>query len=247
LITIAHVSDTHLDGGDRAHERTARVLDLLAQVASEIDVVLITGDIADHGLPPEYAEARELLAKVDLPVPVLKLPGNHDVRSPFASGLLDREPSDAEINELVTVGGYDFLLCDSSIPGQDDGRLSDQTIDWLEQALAGADRPALVCFHHPPVILHTPHIDRLRQFDEERLAAVVRRHPRVVGLLCGHAHMAAVSTFAGVPLCVGPGVVSTLRLPFEPSPAIDLDLPPGLAFHIVDDDGRLVTHFRVVT
>jgi hypothetical protein len=34
-------------------------------------------------------------------------------------------------------------------------------------------------------------------------------------------------------------------LPWEGAGAVDESLPPGLAFHILDDD-RLTTHYRVV-
>ena len=59
------------------------------------------------------------------------------------------------------------------------------------------------------------------------------------------AHPAA-STFAGLPLLVAPGVVSTLRLPWEGRGDIDEDLPPAVAFHVLDDHGRLTTHYRLV-
>jgi Icc protein len=109
-----------------------------------------------------------------------------------------------------------------------------------------ADLPAFVCFHHPPVVLGIPYVDGIRQFGAERLAAVVARHPNVVALLCGHAHTPAAGTFAGRPLLVAPGVVSTVLLPFESDAIVDLGLPPMLAFHILDQDGRLTTHYRAV-
>jgi hypothetical protein len=35
-------------------------------------------------------------------------------------------------------------------------------------------------------------------------------------------------------------------MPWEGDQAADLEQPPGLAFHVLDDDGRLTTHYRVV-
>jgi 3',5'-cyclic-AMP phosphodiesterase len=75
---------------------------------------------------------------------------------------------------------------------------------------------------------------------------VLDRHPRVVAVLCGHAHTAAASTFAGRPLLVAPGVVSTLRLPWENADTMDRTMPPALAFHILDEAGRLTTHYRML-
>jgi len=243
MIVIAQISDLHLDGGERATARAKQVLASLGELADRLDVLLVSGDIADHGEPAEYALARQLL---DLPCPVLVLPGNHDDRAAFAAGLLDAEPSVLELNRSVRIAGADFLLCDSTVPGEDYGRLSEPTLDWLDGALAAGedDVPAFVCFHHPPVDLHVPFVDRIRQFGAERLAEIIGWHPRVVAVLCGHAHTAAVSRFADRPLLVAPGVVSTVRLPIESGPTIDLDLPPAMAFHLLGDDGRLVTHYR---
>lgn len=86
----------------------------------------------------------------------------------------------------------------------------------------------------------------IRQFGGKPPAALVERHPQVVAVLCGHAHTAAVTTFAGRPLLVAPGVVSTLRPPGEGGGVADYDAPPGAAFHVLDDEGRLATRYRPV-
>jgi hypothetical protein len=74
---------------------------------------------------------------------------------------------------------------------------------------------------------------------------VLDRHPGTVAVLCGHAHTAAATTFAGRPCHVAPGVVSTLRLPAERAGDLDYTLPPAVALHVLDG-GRLTTHYRVV-
>lgn len=244
MVVIAHVSDIHIDADERSVKRTARVFRYLAELPTPVDVVLVTGDIADHGAEAEYDRVRGL---IDLPVPVLLCPGNHDAREPFRKVLLGEPPSGTPINRVRRVGGVLFAMCDSSVPGEDRGLLADETLDWLDaQLAAAADLPAFVCFHHPPVVLGIPYVDRIRQFEVERLAEVVERHPNVVALLCGHAHTPAANTFAGRPLLVAPGVVSTVLLPFESDDIVDLDLPPMLALHILDEDRRLSTHYRVV-
>lgn len=246
-LVVAHVSDTHLDGGERNAERAARVMTYLNELPGPVDAVVVTGDIADHGLAPEYEQARKLLTS---PLPLFTCPGNHDVRAAYREVLLGDEPADGPVNRLYEVAGAAFALCDSSIPGRADGFLTDETLDWLDAALATSSRtsgtPVFVAFHHPPVTLHSPFIDAIRQHGEQRLAAVVAGHPDVVAVLCGHAHTGAASTFAGRPLLVAPGVVSTLRLPWEGGADLDYDLPPAIAFHVVDEDWRLTTHYRVV-
>jgi 3',5'-cyclic AMP phosphodiesterase CpdA len=239
-VTIAHLSDTHIDADERSAERAGRVLRYLASLQVPVDVVVVTGDVADHGLAAEYERIRGL---VNLPMPVLFCPGNHDVREPFRASLLGGAP----VNQVHRVAGALFAMCDSSVPGRDDGLIAGETLDWLDAELAdAADLPAFVCLHHPPVPVGVPYVDRIRLLDAPLLAEVVGRHENVVALLCGHAHTPAASTFAGRPLIVAPGVVSTFRLPFEGGTVVDLELPPMLALHLLDDERRLTTHYRVV-
>jgi len=249
VIVIAHLSDIHIDGGQRSIERTRAVMDYLEDLPYDLDAVLVTGDIADHALPAEYEQARRLL---DSRHPVLICPGNHDERAAFRQHLLGQPGSAAPINQVRSAPNFVVALCDSSVPGKDEGFLEDKTLAWLEDVLArvAAEVPVLVGFHHPPTPLHVPFVDGIRQFGAERLAALADRHPNLAAFLCGHAHTSAATTFAGRPLLVAPGVVSILRLPWEhhahPRDYVHLNRPPALAFHVLDDEGRLTTHYRCV-
>lgn len=245
MIVLAHVSDFHIGGAEPNTERATRVMAYLNDLRRPVDAILVTGDIADHGAPAEYEIARRLLTSTH---PVLTCPGNHDARQAYRSVLLDDEGGDAPINRAHRIAGAVFALCDSSIPGRDDGLLDDETISWLTDVLhsTSADTPIFICFHHPPLALHNPFIDKIRQGGEQRLAALITAHPQVVAVLCGHAHTAAATTFAGRPLLVAPGVASTLKLPWEHGADLDYQLPPAIAFHVLDDEARLTTHYRVV-
>ncbi|MGW7450190.1 metallophosphoesterase [Streptomyces sp. NPDC054787] len=253
MIVIAHLSDIHLDGGRRAADRTRIVMEYLDALPYDLDAVLVSGDIADHAAPHEYEEAAMLLRSRH---PLVVCPGNHDERAAFRQGLLG-EPGEgaaavAPVDQVVRGDGFVLAVCDSSVPGAHHGRLEESTLAWLDGVLTDTprDTAVLVAFHHPPVALQTPYVDEIRQFGEERLAELAERHPHLTAFLCGHAHTAAATTFAGRPVLVAPGVVSTLRLPWESpsgaSPHVHLDEPPAVAFHVLGDDGRLTTHYRVV-
>ena len=62
--------------------------------------MLLTGDIANSGDPPEHALAAELMAP--LPMPIHVVAGNHD--------LLGERPQFA-----VEAGGLRLVVCDTSI------------------------------------------------------------------------------------------------------------------------------------
>lgn len=245
MIVFAHISDTHFDGGERALGRVRRVMAYLRPLP--LDAILVTGDIAHHGAAHEYEQAR---AELTADVPVLILPGNHDDRAQFRKVILGQDGA-ATINQARTIGGALFAMCDSTIPGRDDGLLAPPTMAWLREQLTRTDGPVLVCLHHPPVPLHNQLIDQLRLSEADRLAQLIEEFPDVVAVLCGHAHTSAASTFAGRPVLVAPGVTSTLRLPWTTREeltlhnTIDLDDPPAVAFHVLDDDRRLTTHYRL--
>jgi 3',5'-cyclic-AMP phosphodiesterase len=249
---IAHLSDLHLDGGQRAEDRVAAVLRYLDALAKPVGAVVVTGDIADHGTAEEYARAAALLK---YPAPVLVCPGNHDVRAAFRTGLLNLLASDGPIDLAQEIDGVLFAMCDSTIPGRGAGFLADETVAWLDGVLSGGDGPAFVAFHHPPVEVGVPLVDAIRQSGEDRLAAVLKRHPRVKALLAGHVHTGASTTFAGVPLRIAPGVVSGSLLPIEPGAdrgwaaggPVEFDRPPSLLLHVLHDDGRVTSHHRTVS
>ncbi|MFE2626428.1 metallophosphoesterase [Streptomyces sp. NPDC001651] len=244
-VLLAQISDLHLDGSERATERAARVMEHLRNLPRPVDALLVTGDIADHGAEAEYEEAARLLTA---PFPVLTCPGNHDVRPAYRKALLGEAPDDGPINRVHHIAGTAVLMCDSIIPGRDEGRLDAETLGWIDAQLTAlpTGTPALVAFHQPPVALHHPLPDSGRLEQPEQLAALLEAHPQVAAVLTGHAHTAAASTFASRPLIVGPAITWTLRMPWEGDQAADRDQPPALAFHVLDDDRRLTTHYRVV-
>ncbi len=244
-LLLAQISDLHLDGTERATRRARLVMDYLRALPRPVDALLVTGDIADHGAESEYEEAAELLTA---PFPVLTCPGNHDARPAYRKALLGRPTGSGPVNEVHHLGGTAVLMCDTTVPGRDEGRLDPETLAWLRATLGGLtpDTPALIAFHQPPVVLHHPLPDCCRMESTAELAALLDDHPQVAAVLTGHAHTAAASTFAGRPLIVGPAVTWTLRMPWEGERPDDREQPPGLAFHLLDDDRRLTTHFRVV-
>ncbi|NDK88589.1 metallophosphoesterase [Gordonia desulfuricans] len=243
MFVVAHISDLHFNGTRFNRARIESALNYVNARADGINALLITGDIADEGSPSEYREAHRV---IDSPLPTLITVGNHDTREGFREFVLG-EPGSAPVNSARLIDGVLFLVVDSSIPGRNDGFIDDDTLTWMSAQItaAGPDTRVLVAFHHPPVVIQMTFMDTIRQTGEERLAELVDRHPNIVGFLCGHAHSACVTRFAGRPLCVAPGVASTLNLPFEGQDIVNRGQPPGVAFHMLDGD-RLITHFRSV-
>lgn len=249
MLTIAHLTDTHFGVHDTATERVRAVLAHVAAMSPPVDVVLVTGDVADHGTEEEYAEACEVLGGWAGPAPLLMCPGNHDVREPYAR-ILRGTPGVTRCDEVHDVAGSRFVMLDSLVaapPGEriDHGHLAHESLALLDEALA-AGHPTYLCLHHPPVPVHVALMDPIRLDNADALAGVLGRHDNLVATLVGHAHTACATTYAGRPMLVGGGIASTVTLDAEDLPFITADLPPLLAVHLVDDDRRVVTHWRAV-
>ena len=242
---LAHISDLHLDGSPRARERTTRTLQYLSALSQRPDALLVTGDIADNHTAQQYREAALLL---DLPFPVLTCPGNHDDRAAFRQHLLHQEPTTTPLNQVHDVAGTTVLVCDSTLPDHDGGHLDPQTLVWINHTLEElpSNTPALLAFHHPPVRVHHPLADSIGLNNAEDLAGLLHAHPQVAGILVGHAHTGGATTFAGRPLLLAPAVIRTATMPWDSERTAAMDQPPGVAFHLIDQDHRLTTHFRAV-
>lgn len=245
MVLLAQISDLHFDGTPGPAARVARVLDYLKALPTQVDAVLVTGDIADTGSPAEYEQAAQVLTG---PFPIFMLPGNHDDRAEYRKGLLNEPASAGPINSAHMVGGAAVLMCDSCVPGESEGRLDAETLGWAARTLDGlpAGTPVLLALHHPPVALYHPMLDAIRLQEPQELADLLAGRPEVVAVLTGHAHTAAASMFAGRPILVAPGVYWTLQLPWEGDQVVDRPQPPAIAFHVLDEQHRLTTHFRAV-
>ncbi|ASU84148.1 hypothetical protein CDO52_16340 [Nocardiopsis gilva YIM 90087] len=256
MFVIAHVSDPHIDTTERSRRRFGRVLDHLTALTRPVDAILLSGDVADHGAAEEYALVAKLLGQS---APVLICPGNHDDRDALReSALLPRsalafpDQPGAPLHQVRQVGDMLFVLLDVTVPGEPHGELRADGVTWLRARLASAPAgsPVFIALHHPPATLGHPGIDDMGLRDGAPLATVIEEFPDVVAVLTGHAHTAVSTTFAGRPQVGAPGINSTLRLPWEAGDGgtgrTDHSAPPGLAFHLLDGDRRLITHFRTL-
>jgi 3',5'-cyclic AMP phosphodiesterase CpdA len=244
MLVMAHVSDTHFGNEVRdPSDRCAAVMDHLLALDPRPDVLVLSGDVADHGRAEEYAAARAWLD--GWPGPLAVCPGNHDVREAFTEGL------GVAARSVVEAAGHRLVLLDSlvdAVDGRrvDEGRLGEEQLDWLDARLAESAAPAIVVLHHPPLTIGVGLMDPIRLLDGDDLERVIGRHPQVVAVLVGHAHTMAATSYAGRPLLIGGGVVSTVPLDAEPLPVVWYDAPPSLALHLVDDGGRVTSHWRAL-
>ncbi|MGW1343765.1 metallophosphoesterase family protein [Kribbella sp. NPDC002412] len=191
-LTVLHLSDPHLTADPGSSERLRQVLDLPA--SRRPDAVVVTGDIADHGLPEEYDV---FAAAMTGQPPWLAVPGNHDDPETLRKVLGQDECPVLDVGPVRVIG------LDVIVPGEDHGFLRPETADLVVAAAAGAERVVLA-FHQPPVPIGHAYADTMPLTNPDALVELTRRVPPVVAILCGHVHTAVASSLDGIPVLGAP-------------------------------------------
>lgn len=250
---IAHLSDPHLCPEGQLYQSvldtTPRFAEAVEQAATfSPDLLILSGDLTEHGDAESYARARDLLA--GFPAPILAIPGNHDDRERFRTGLsglpnLIPLPTSGPLHSAAD-GPVRVIGFDVTVPGDHHGLVTPDHAAWLDATLSAApDRPTLVMMHQPPYATGISFIDEFRCFGEDLLAEVLSRHPQVIRLLAGHVHRFMLASFAGRPALTAPAIATSLALRLDPGaePASFTEPAAFLLHHW--RDGQLVSHLQV--
>ncbi|HML10303.1 MAG TPA: phosphodiesterase [Stellaceae bacterium] len=211
------------------------------------DVIVVTGDLTDHGAPEEYANLRAILDAARMPVFVI--PGNHDSRDALRAAFAEDGylPADGFLHYAVEGFPLRIIALDTHIPGSHDGMLCVEGLQWLDRTLAAApNQPTLVMMHHPPFPTGIEHMDRHALLNPADFAEIVRRHPQIERILCGHLHRTIDHRFAGTVAGTCPSTAHQLVLDTTPgAPAEFCFEPPGYQLHFWREGVGLVSHTAV--
>lgn len=247
---IVQISDPHHTGEPEPAGALAAAVAAIGRLEPAPDAVLLTGDIANSADPAEYAQVRELLAP--LAMPVHPLPGNHDDRDALREAFADHAQLAATsgfVQYAVSAGDVRLVLCDTTEPGEEGGRLDEERLAWLEAELGREpDTPTLLAMHHPPILTGMPVFDAigLPPGDRERLAEIVGAAAQVRLLVTGHVHRAIAGTLAGRPVFVCPSVHLQAKLDLRPQGELALfPAPPAFGVHLLAE-GDAVSHVEPV-
>ena len=243
MITLLHLTDTHLYAAPGRALRGVDTADSLAAVVAAVRrdrawppaAVLATGDLAEDESEAAYRRLRSLLAPLDRPV--YCLPGNHD--DPRAMhAVLNAAPF--SMQREVVIDDWRVLMLDSLIPGSAAGRLGEDELRELDALLArDTGRHVLVCVHHHPVPMGSLWLDRHLLADAAALFAALDTHPRVRGVVWGHVHRPWDSTRGALRLLATPSTCGQFR-PGSERFATD-DRPPAWRWLHLHADGSLDT------
>ncbi len=193
---IIQITDTHLmpsgiavNGVDPEKQLRAAVGDILARHA-DTDLLVITGDLCNHGDSQAYDLLRDILAPV--PFKTRLLLGNHDRRPQFVAAFPDH-PCDENgyIQSFIDTDHGRLLFLDSHEADVIGGIYGEDRLKWLDQALEGAsDLPVTIFIHHPPFDAGIAHFEHIGMHDDGAVMRRLKTHPGGVRhIVFGHIHV----------------------------------------------------------
>jgi 3',5'-cyclic AMP phosphodiesterase CpdA len=250
---ICQLTDLHVRPKGVAANRVSETNMLTEQACRVVagfsprpDVVLITGDLTESGMPAEYANLAAILQRT-LSMPVYVIPGNHDRRDNFRHCLahLPHVTSDPQFVQYA-VEDYPvrLVMLDTVVPGASHGEFSAAQLEWLDRTLAAQpSKPTLLGMHHPPFVTGIPHMDRIALRNPDAFRAVIARHRQVGRIVCGHHHRPIFGQCAQAIVSIAPSVAHQVELTFDRAdPGAFNFEPPAFHFHVWEANNGFVSH-----
>lgn len=238
-IRILQVTDSHL--GEKPDERLTGVsteqsfcdvLDLIAAKETDFDLVLLTGDVANHGTESAYLRAINYLDQLNKPW--LWLPGNHDLPK-----LMNTVGEQYCWLRGVNTRHWQCHLLNSHIPGEVGGELATSEIERLRKAVSNTDKFHIAFVHHQPLPVGCDWIDTQKITNGSELINTLIDAPSAQALVWGHVHQHIDRSLGGLRLLATPSTC----IQFAPNSAgfaLD-DAMPGYRWIELHDDGSITS------
>lgn len=259
-VLIAQMTDIHVGfAPDEKPEelnltRFRATLARLIEGPNRPDMLVLSGDITDHGDAESFAKTAELLEAC--PFPIVPMVGNHDSREGLLGAFPQVVPAEGGFLHYVVEAplGLRIICLDTLEDGRHGGAFCEARTQWLAARLAEApETPTLIFMHHPPVVAGIDWMDPAPEEDWiTRLRTVLEGQSQVLAIHCGHLHRQITTRFAGIPLGVTPSVAPLVAMDLNP---IDQNVPdnrelittepPTYALHRWDGTS-LVSHYERV-
>ncbi len=206
--------------------------------------VIITGDLAHHGAPAEYARLRAVLH--DIPLPVSLMIGNHDKRAAFRAAFPET-PVDENgfVQSFVDFDGRRLIFLDTvdgTAAAEHSGYLCPDRLRWLADALTTAPaRRAILFMHHPPITTGFAAMDRIGLRNRAGLCAFLRAHPQVEQIIAGHVHRTISGAAGGIPTAIFKSPCHQMPMVLAADDEhLSVDEPGAYGLLLLTDEGVIV-------
>ena len=244
VVELVQLTDCHLfkdDAGKLLGLQTSfslnAVLDDIATLPAQ-DLLLATGDLSQDGTPESYRRLRDGVNRFAMPA--FWIPGNHDEPALMTAELVGGNWSAAK---RILVGNWQLILLDSMVPRRVYGKLKDDQLALVEQALKEyPNHHALVVLHHHPVPVDCFWLDTIGLNNPEPLLAMLQAHKAKAAILWGHIHQAFDREQDGIRLLATPSTCVQFK-PYSEDFQADTE-SPGYRLLRLHKNGDIDTEVR---
>ena len=240
-IEFIQITDAHVEDEGSSHWQIDTYQSCRAVLATAlarhplIRFVISTGDMVDKPGPVAYQRFANLFSAC--PVPVYRIPGNHDDLD-MVERYLSAPPF--RTDKHVELSGWRLLLLNSQGSDDHSGELSGEEIERLRRALADSPDKVMILLHHHPVPIQSSWMDAMGLKRPGEFLKLMRSEAhRVKAVAFGHVHQDFETLDQGIRYLGSPSTC----LQFEPgcdrfTPST---LPPGYRWFRLETGGEIET------
>ena len=224
MTLIAHISDLHISDSTFDEE-------IFINAVTEInnlqpDMVILTGDITEHGYYKEFQQATRYLEMFE--APLFAVPGNHDARN---LGYQTFEELIGEKSWKLTMDdNFTVIGLDSSIPDENRGHIGTPQHMWLDHQLDECvinENFSIIVLHHHVVPIPQTGRERNVLSDAGDILKTLTTH-EVDLVLSGHKHVPNIWKINDT-VIVNAGSISSTKLRGK-------NMNSYIIYNISDDD-----------
>ncbi len=195
-LRFAFLTDIHVQPGAESSEQLKMLVEEVN--ASDLDMVMISGDLSNRGSDEELANVKSILDQLSIPYHIL--PGNHETNWSESAG---RTFLELWGDDKFMFRKGDFLLAGLNtgpFMRMGDGHVKQEDIRWLERELAKQNHPDLQ-------LLFFAHYPLAEGLDQWFLITDILNEHGAIAAFCGHGHNLKLNNFDGIPGIMGRSLV----------------------------------------
>jgi 3',5'-cyclic AMP phosphodiesterase CpdA len=145
------------------------------------DMIVITGDLSNEGLLPEFEMAKEKLSALECKNMII-CSGNHDYRNTGYLLLNKFFP----LRQTYEIGGVSIIVLKTARPDKDEGEVGFRQTQWMLKQIK-KDKLTIIAMHHHLVPVPDTGLERHTVIDAGDVLKALRK-AEISAVLCGHKH-----------------------------------------------------------
>lgn len=239
-LIILQISDLHIlaepgktMAGVDTEQTFVKMLEHIHNTHSKIDLLLVTGDLAEEPCQSSYQRIYQAHKKYQ--TRTICLPGNHDnfdlMRQIFTGKQIN-------CDKQLQFKHWQIINLNSQKIGSAGGLLDASELDFLTDTLdSHPELNALIAVHHPPVPTNSLWMDTMMIENSDELFSQLKHYPQVTAISCGHIHQ-ELEQIKESKLILGMPSTCFQFKPFSDKYALD-DREPGYRIFSLHANGLL--------